>query len=223
MELEIFMVKLTGNYLQRRDIPKIRGFLANEFSGYTELHNHTTNGSFIYGYPKIQYKVISGIPHIISIGDSAQVLIDVFLRIKEIDLKNRALKLLEKGYYVKKEYFGIIKEMKKYRFITPWMALNQENYRKYIEHDSIRKAEMLKSILTGNILSMSKYLNYDVQEKIVVLLNVRPVNVNFKNNRMFAFKGEFLVNFKIPDLLGIGKSVSRGFGTVKAMPDEEFV
>mgnify|MGYP000253421783 CR=1 FL=1 len=32
---------------------------------------------------------------------------------------------------------------------------------------------------------------------------------------MLGFLGTFSVNFEIPDYWGIGKSVSRGFGTVK--------
>ncbi len=33
-------------------------------------------------------------------------------------------------------------------------------------------------------------------------------------NQMEGFLGTFFVNFEIPDYWGIGKSVSRGFGTV---------
>ena len=32
---------------------------------------------------------------------------------------------------------------------------------------------------------------------------------------MLGFLGTFSVNFEIPDYWGIGKSVSRGFGTIK--------
>lgn len=32
---------------------------------------------------------------------------------------------------------------------------------------------------------------------------------------MTGFKGTFAVNFELPDLIGLGKSVSRGFGTVQ--------
>jgi CRISPR/Cas system CSM-associated protein Csm3 (group 7 of RAMP superfamily) len=34
---------------------------------------------------------------------------------------------------------------------------------------------------------------------------------------MIGFTGEFLVNFDIPDLLGLGKSVSRGYGAVRCI------
>ncbi|MEW6621092.1 MAG: CRISPR-associated endonuclease Cas6, partial [bacterium] len=39
---------------------------------------------------------------------------------------------------------------------------------------------------------------------------------------MLGFLGDFLVNFEIPDYWGIGKSVSRGFGTmVRQKTDKE--
>jgi hypothetical protein len=36
---------------------------------------------------------------------------------------------------------------------------------------------------------------------------------------MIGFLGNFSVNFEIPDYWGIGKSVSRGFGTVKRVDE----
>lgn len=36
---------------------------------------------------------------------------------------------------------------------------------------------------------------------------------------MLGFLGRFSVNFDIPDYWGIGKSVRRGFGTVKKIED----
>jgi hypothetical protein len=37
---------------------------------------------------------------------------------------------------------------------------------------------------------------------------------------MTGFEGTFAVNFELPDLIGLGKSVSRGFGTVKQVQRE---
>ena len=39
--------------------------------------------------------------------------------------------------------------------------------------------------------------------------------VNIKSIKHVGFVGEFKVNFNIPDYLGIGKNVSKGFGTIK--------
>ena len=39
--------------------------------------------------------------------------------------------------------------------------------------------------------------------------------VTLKGQKMLGFTGTFKTNFIIPDHLGLGKSVSRGFGVVK--------
>ncbi|MCC6545498.1 MAG: hypothetical protein IT392_13555 [Nitrospirae bacterium] len=42
-----------------------------------------------------------------------------------------------------------------------------------------------------------------------------------KGTPLLGFLGSFSVNFEIPDYWGIGKSVSRGFGTVKRVEKSE--
>ncbi len=62
---------------------------------------------------------------------------------------------------------------------------------------------------------MSKSLGYTVPEPIKANIgNLKEVNTSLKGNPMLGFLGTFSVNFEIPDYWGIGKSVSRGFGTV---------
>ena len=75
------------------------------------------------------------------------------------------------------------------------MALNQENYRKYINTSITQRRELLHRILIGNLISMSKWMQYDVKERLYSMVDVKPVNVNFKNNKMIAFKGNFTCNF----------------------------
>ncbi|MEL6393125.1 MAG: CRISPR-associated endonuclease Cas6, partial [Bacteroidota bacterium] len=42
----------------------------------------------------------------------------------------------------------------------------------------------------------------------------RPAKAYFRGQQMQMFWGEFMTNVKVPSLLGLGKSTSRGFGTV---------
>jgi hypothetical protein len=101
------------------------------------------------------------------------------------------------------------------------LALNEKNYQKYKHEQSpdLRKT-LLESILIGNIISLSKSLGYTVSGPIQAEIKfVREVPAKLKGVGMTAFMGRFSVNFEIPDLLGIGKSVSRGFGTIKRCQD----
>jgi hypothetical protein len=69
---------------------------------------------------------------------------------------------------------------------------------------------------------MSKSLGYTVTDPIKAeIKNIKEVRTKLKNIPMIGFLGTFSVNFKIPDYWGIGKSVSRGFGTVKKVASKK--
>lgn len=215
MYINILMLKLESNKIEPRDIPKIRGYIAAKYPQYLELHNHIGDKEYKYGYPFIQYKAIDNIPTLIAINDAGKMLLDVSYGLQEINIKDKMINIMEKGFSLKKEEFGCHNENLEYEFISPWMCLNQENYRKYLEIDEDNRNELLKRILIGNIISMAKAFSYTVENNIFARLSVKPLSVKFKDQEMIAFKGSFETNFKIPNFLGLGKSVARGFGCVK--------
>ena len=78
----------------------------------------------------------------------------------------------------------------------------------------VSRKEMLERILVGNIISMSKGLGYTVPGQIEAnIFDLREIHTKLKGTRMLGFLDTFSVDFEIPYLWGIGKSVSRGFGT----------
>ncbi|RCX16265.1 hypothetical protein DFR58_1118 [Anaerobacterium chartisolvens] len=222
MKVRMLLIELGEDRISPRDVPKLRGYIAGKFPEFTELHNHTESNGFKYGYPMIQYKTLQGVPVVIGINEYAERLVEALYNIDEVDVGGRLIKVFEKAYKIKSYDLGSREGLGLYRFISPWMALNQENHRRYAGMSEQDRQELLKRILTGNILSMSKSLSYRVDTPINVLIKLEPVNVNFKSRQMLAFKGEFMTNFLIPDYLGIGKSVSRGFGTVLRAGEQEF-
>ncbi|WP_457612307.1 CRISPR-associated endonuclease Cas6, partial [Methanocaldococcus sp.] len=181
---------------------------------YKDLHNHSGNG-FIYTYPKIQYKIIGGDAVLIGIKEGISILGNIVLNIRELNLKGSIYKVINGYAKMKFEEFGVAKEMIKYKFISPWIALNERNYIKYKELDEDGKRELLEKILIGNVLSMSKYLDYTVEERLKAeILEFEDFVVKYKGNKFIGFRGEFLINFNIPNYLGIGRKVSKGFGSV---------
>lgn len=123
---------------------------------------------------------------------------------------------MEKEINVKEESIGLQDKNSSYSFITPWLALNEQNYEKYKAIKSWQeKKELLAKILVGNIISMSKGLGYTVPEPIKAnIFKLKEISASLKGTPMLGFLGSFTVNFEIPDYFGLGKSVSRGFGTV---------
>lgn len=213
--IEIFEIKYTDIEVSPSIAPMIRGFFANKYSEIDNMHNH--NGDkFIYRYPDIQYKVIDNNPVIVGINEGANILKNknIFMEDK-IKIKGKEIISNQREIVSRNVNIGTVYNIQKYKFATPWIALNQSNIKKYKESDIIDKTQLLEKIIIGNILSLSKGLEYTVDTRIKVKLELDEINVKFKGNEMVGFKGYFYTNFKIPDDLGIGKGISRGFGTIK--------
>ncbi|AGB49372.1 hypothetical protein Metho_1138 [Methanomethylovorans hollandica DSM 15978] len=214
MDLKILSLTLTSTRPIQESGAQLRGFFATKFNEYSLLHQHDAD-KFIYRYPMVQYKMIHRTPTVLGINEGAEVLKEIYDEYDKITLNGNEYEIAERGITYKKEDFGISEKLIKYDFLTPWFALNQENYRKYISSNNEQQAALLNRNLVGNLLSMSKSLDYQVPDKIKCHIEVKEQSSSLKGNDIIAFRGFFVTNFQIPDLLGLGKSVSRGFGTVK--------
>lgn len=199
-----------------RVAPKFRGFIARKFPDFLLLHQH--NGkNLIYLYPWVQYKVINGLLMIVGISEGLEPLKEIYLNLEYVELEKNRHRILEKTMKETVIQFGANASFHRYNFLTPWLSLNERNYEKYQTLRSQRaKTEVLEKILIGNIISMSKGLGYTVPAPIRAnILKIKELQTFLKGTPMLGFLGTFSVNFEIPDYWGIGKSVSRGFGTVK--------
>ena len=199
------------------DIPKLRGYFSRKFTEYTELHNHLPDGKFSYKFPQVQYRIIEKHPALIGFDKGIEVLKKIFFELDEMIIDNRRYSLFEKEIFLKETDFGVSENFLNYKFISPWMALNEENYRKFNEADKFEQQLLLKKILKGNLITLSKGLNYTIPnvDDIKTEGFFKPKKVNFKNLKMLCFTGEFMTNFFIPDFLGLGKQSARGFGVVR--------
>lgn len=214
MEINLCKLELENIKLNARDSEKIRGYIANKYENLDILHNHKED-KFIYRYPKVQYKVIRNKPIIIGIEEGAKVISNIGINEDTFHIGDKIINSYANKISMCKEKFGCTDDYIKYKFVTPWIALNQKNILKYRNKNSIEQEEMLKKILIGNILSISKSLGYTVDKELKCWIDLNQKKANLKGVSHVAFDGIFKINFFIPSYLGIGKSVSKGFGTVK--------
>ncbi len=206
--------------LKPSQIHKLRGFVGNLFRDYDVIHNHDVRtGKPIYRYPLIQFKMLDKTPAVIAVSDEAvKDFSKIFMNLDKIMIDETEIPVYEKNLRCEDAEFGYSEEQIVYEFLSPWVALNQENHRRYTDlSDKAEKSFMLRKALIGNLLSMSKSLGYWLgkEQEIIADVAVKEENVILKGKPMLGFTGAFKCNFIIPDYLGIGKSVSRGFGTVR--------
>ena len=217
-KITVMSVQLPELRLSSFDIPKLRGSVANQYRNFDLLHNHMEQDKVLYRYPQIQFKTINKIPTMIGILEGCNVLKDLFFELEQININGKDFPISQKSIDTLTDCpLGQTLELYTYRFIQPWMALNQNNHKKYQNLPSPMRNQFLAKILRGNLMSLSKGFNYFIPKmnELETYVDLKPAPRNFKNNRMLCFTGTFTTNFLIPKYLGIGKQVSRGFGTVR--------
>lgn len=221
MEYKISTVMFDG-VLAEREIPFFRGAII-ELSGYNPLyHNHTEDGRCMMHYPHIQYKILDGKPSIVGIGDGADSLESLFELNSQFQIQIgrcfRDYSVLSKNTY----YFApseSIDEKRRY-LIDGWLPFNQSNYTEYNETSSLSERIMqLDSVLKGNILSLYKDFNVFINNQITGnIVNLHEHKASFKRVKMISYDAIIETNVALPEHCGIGKGVSHGFGTIKAIP-----
>lgn len=198
----------------------LRGFFGHRYRHRPEFHHHTPTG-LIYRHPLIQYKTIEGTGYVIGLGTGSFLLRAVDLP-DEVSLRGSLVRLLDAKRTTEQVQLGLAARAHRYRFLTPWLALNEKNFQIYrrVQHDEERQS-LLNSVLVGNLLSLCKSAGVVVRGRlraVVTPADIREVEIK-QNVRLLAFQACFTVNFLLPELWGIGKQSARGFGSVQQIEE----
>jgi len=215
VKLRVFTLRVLTDAPIDASAAQLRGFFATKFNDYQLLHHHSAD-KLIYDYPRVQYKVIDGQHLVLGIDEGVEVLKEIYDQYESLRLGSMTYNVIGQEFGVKQRELSVSDEYCVYTFKTPWLALNQANYQKfYACKNRMERLELLSRTLIGNLLSMSKSFGYAVPQRIEAVVDVNAAKTHLKGVSVMAFHGRFTTNFEIPELLGIGKSVSRGYGAVQ--------
>ena len=193
-----------------RDLEKLRGFLADKYKENVLFHNHLSDG-YNYSYPKLQYKLITNTLSVMGIGEEViEINKKLFEEVDYLNIDGNFIFDIQKELEICDEeikYTG--DKMYEYRFVTPYLPLNEKNYAKYLKREYT-----LEQAITNNILEILKGLGIwlDRENKIYVSQNLEITSRDLKNVNMIAFIGSFYTNMKFPDYFSLGKRKSLGYG-----------
>lgn len=223
MNKKIKVMTATYKHIQlsAAEARKIRGFFADLDQKDSRLHNHTEDGAQIYRYPLVQYKVIYGNPVIWAAEDGIRSVHPHLMSQEQLRIGNRVFTDLAMDIHLAELPVGDSRVIRNYRFITPWLALNQENYGRYQAAAEQDREALLSRILIGNLLALCKGFQVTVEQPLQVVHQLKELPVVYKGKNMSGFVGTFQVNCCIPELCGIGKGTARGFGTIQILKCSE--
>ena len=190
----------------------LRGYFGNFFRKIIEFHNHLDQITFNYKSPNIQYRVIDGNLSILGINEGGDILLKSIEEIKldEIILDGIDNKIKEKEIKITFPELEIKDKRYDYKFESFWIALNEENYKKY------QKGEFsLDNQLRNNILEFFKLSGVQATKRIIAVGEFEEHKIIEKDTVILGFTGTFKTNVNLPDLIALGKRKSVGFGIIK--------
>ena len=175
------------------------------------------NGSYRkkYLYPRVQVKILNEKIHFLGIAEGVSAVKSLVDDFKALDFVNITFKIKdiiidESGLFEQTDHIN------KYKFITPWVALNRTNIKKFSKISTSQKRKFLCELLTRNLIFLTSEFKIDICERILTHIELNNKSLSsFNENRDVGFEGSFLTNFLLPDFIGLGNGITRGYGSIK--------
>jgi hypothetical protein len=215
MILPLFTLTLEPSNPLHFSLDELRSFFHKKSADYTLLHKDSASG-FVHRYPVVQCKRVKNTLMVIGIAQGADLLQEVSEGNEEVGSGGTRCTISGRDPEIRKEEFGISDIIRTYEFLTPWLALNQQNAKKF--YDLKGKPErdaFMEKLLTGHVHTLARSLDYDLPAPLLCTGRVRFRRERIDRENVMVFLGTFSTNLRIPDYLGIGLSVSQGFGTIR--------
>lgn len=177
-----------------------------------------------FSYPRVQVKILNEQICIIGIKEGVDSVLSLPETIKELDFGNITFSINDFEVETQTQQFIPSGSVIKYSFLTPWAALNQITGDKYRSLPNKKKISYLNKLLGFNLNFLAKEMGVCVDNGIytkVKIPNLYPKAID--DNKWKSFKGEFKTNIVLPNYIGIGNGITRGYGTIKGMYDPDIL
>ena len=204
--------------IKGHEIPAFRGALIRKVGLEHEwFHNHNNEtNNFHYRYPRIQYKRHRGKPMLVCLENGIEEIQKYFSQSDwSLGFSGETHKMGIEELRIHQFDIRVMDKMRTYS-IKNWIALNDSNHKAYTEGSASEQIEILERSLAGHIISFTKGIDYKPETRFEVKLSGFPQAhpVKISNMTTMGFNVNFKTNLFLPNFIGLGKGVSKGYGMV---------
>lgn len=214
-EVKTIVAKLVTDKPVKKTPYQVKGVLMRQFPDQeiAPMLDGRYRDRFLY--PRVQVKILNEQIYIVGLGEGVDPVREILDQFEALDFGN--ITFLLHGVDIEEDInrFKPIDRLVRYRFITPWVALNQTTGSRYRFLNNAEKLGFLNRLMGQNIVFLAREMGIDFEEKIYTKVSLdslfpKPVD----ENNWGAFTGEFRTNFLLPNYIGIGNGITRGYGTL---------
>ena len=214
------VLKLNTDKPVRKTPYQVKGVFIRHFKN--ELIVPMLNGSNRYKflYPRVQVKILNEQIYIIGLKEGLIPVISIAEKVKKLDFGNITFDVESFELLESKNDFISTKQVITYSFLTPWIALNHMNQGMYKKSNRTEKHLFLNKLIGQNIVFLANELNLSLEKNIYTKLEISelsPKKVDEKN--WGSFEGGFKTNCILPNYIGLGNGITRGFGSIYFDPN----
>jgi hypothetical protein len=174
-----------------------------------------------YSYPRVQFKVLSGIPCVVGVEEGVEPVHKALHHLREFRIKGKVIPVKRREVREFSMEFTPQGTLLHYRFLTPWMGLNEQYFSQYKYLYGRERQKFLARMLAKNILFLFKDFGYNVNSRLVCRLILHSLNPKiYPDLPVGVFYGAFETNFPIPNFIGLGNWVTKGYGTIRLATDK---
>ena len=211
-------VRLLTDKPVRKTPYQVKGVIMNQHSNneIVPMLDGTYREKFLY--PRVQVKILDEQIYFIGIGEGVDAIKEVLEDLKTLDFGNITFEISDIEIEEYNNRLCPSTNPVRYRFITPWVALNHSTSKKYRNLKNKDRVHYLNQLLGQNIAFISRELGIELEENIFTKLNLSTLlPKKMDENNWAAFEGEFETNFILPNYIGIGNGITRGYGTLRGL------
>ena len=169
-------------------------------------------------YPRVQVKVLHEQIYMIGVNEAVNTVLSFSKKVQTLDFGNITFQVQNIETEQHTEQFQPLDHLLKYRFITPWIALNQSTGCNYKSLNNTKKKYQLNQLLGQNLFFLSREMGIQINQKTYTKLFLKSLYPKqLDDNNLGAFYGEFQTNFILPNYIGIGNGITRGYGTIHGL------
>ena len=173
-----------------------------------------------FSYPRVQVKILNEQIYIIGIKEGVEPVLSIPDKIKELDFGNITFTINDFEEETLNQQFALSGTVVKYNFLTSWAALNYVTGKKYRSIPFKKKISYLNKLLGINLMFLAKEMGVPIEKGIYTKLeipNLHPKSID--DNKWKSFKGDFKTNIILPNYIGLGNGITRGYGTISRLFD----